>query len=214
MASAKEQIVSLAEQLKGVQLMVVTKHRSAEEIRQVVQAGVKIIGENRLQEIEKKYDNRLFTKLTNSGVELHFIGHLQTNKATRVVRACDAIQSVDSLRLAQEVNKQAARLNKVMPIFLQLNLTEEAQKYGLLESELEQAVHLVQQLPQLQLRGLMCMGMVGDDEKTRSTFRACKVLADQFNLPEVSMGMSGDYLIAVEEGSTMVRLGSVIFENT
>ncbi|MDP3976146.1 MAG: YggS family pyridoxal phosphate-dependent enzyme [bacterium] len=211
MASIKENVERFRSQLGSVQLMVVTKHRSAQQIRQVIDAGVQCIGENRLQEIEDKYDLKLFRELKQKGGELHFIGHLQTNKTAKVVRFSDCIQSVDSLRLAEEIERQAAKLGKTMPIFLELNLTGEEQKHGLSEADLASSVEAIRTLQHLQLRGLMCMGKDDDLEATRSAFRRCRQLAEQFQLPEVSMGMSGDYQVALQEGSTMIRVGSAIF---
>lgn len=210
--SAQENISMLQQELAGIQLVAVTKHRPVTDILAVIQAGIKDLGENRLQEIEKKYDSRLFHELERNGVRLHFLGHLQKNKVNKVVRLCDVIQSVDSLELARLINRAAERLGKIIPIFLELNLTGEEQKFGLREEELTPLVPPVQTLQHLHLRGFMCMGKVGDEIVTRTVFRKCRELVRSFRLPEVSMGMSEDYRIAIEEGTTMVRLGTMIFE--
>jgi len=205
-------------QIMPAKLLVVTKTRPVRNIREVIASGVKDIGENTLQEIQKKYDHNLFRELQKNGVKLHYIGHLQTNKIRKIVRLCDVIQSVDSLEKAEKVNQAAQDLNKVMPIFLELNLTGEEQKHGIfLEGDddyhrLQQVISNIQKLTCLQLLGFMCIGKHDHPEETRRVFRKCKELANHFGLPEVSMGMSEDYPIAVEEGSTMVRLGRIVFE--
>jgi len=222
-------IRQLQQNIHSARLLVVTKKRSVREIREVIAAGVKDIGENTLQEIQKKYDHHLFRELQQNGVRLHYLGHLQTNKIRKIVRMCDVIQSVDSLEKAEKVNQAAADLKKIMPIFIELNLTGEEQKHGIplpsgenFDSRLQgtndtqpllrEMVSTILQLPHLKLLGFMCIGKHDDPEITRDIFRTCKKLSDEFGLPETSMGMSDDYKIAIEEGSTMVRLGRVVFE--
>lgn len=209
-----ENITRISAEIQPAQLLVVTKHRSADEIREVIKAGVKQIGENRLQEIQEKYDEQLLSELKEKNVQLHFIGQLQSNKVSKVVSFCDVIQSVDSFELAEKINQAAEAQGKNIAIFLQLNLTDEEQKSGFSgsEEELRTLVEKVQSFSHIDLLGFMCMGKEGDEEETRKAFRECKRLANQFQLPEVSMGMSQDYQIAVEEGATLVRLGSIIFE--
>ena len=193
--------------------MIVTKTQPAKVIREVIAAGATDIAESRLQEISEKYDLKLFRLMQQHQVRLHFIGRLQTKKLSKVVRLCDVIQSVDSWDKAQRIDQHAANLNKTMPIFLQLNLTEEPQKGGLHPDELSELVPQIQALPNTELLGFMTIGKLDDAETTRQAFRQCKALADQYQLPEVSMGMSGDYEIALEEGATMLRMGTRLFEN-
>lgn len=193
-------------------LLVVTKKRPVQDIRDVIAAGAKDIGENTLQEIEEKYDPDLFGELEKNGVRLHFIGHLQSNKIKKIVQACDVIHSIDSLEKAEKVNQAAGEFKKLMPVYIELNLTGEEQKHGIPVADLQNMFQSIQRLPNLKLIGFMCMGKHGDPEETRRVFRRCKELSVQFRLPETSMGMSEDYQIAVEEGSTMVRLGRVVFE--
>lgn len=210
----------LQSQIGAAKLLVVTKKRPVRQIREVIGAGIKDIGENTLQEIEEKYDNNLFRELRNSNVLLHYIGHLQTNKIRKIVRYCDVIQSVDSLEKAKKVDQAASDLKKTMPIFLELNLTQEEQKHGIPVEpstnghypELQQFIADIQRLPNLKLLGFMCIGKHDDLEKSREVFQICKRLANLFQLPEISMGMSEDYPVAIQEGSTMVRLGRVVFE--
>lgn len=216
-------IERLRNDLRGTKLLVVTKKRSVREIREVIACGVKDIGENTLQEIQKKFDNNLFRELQKNGVRLHYIGHLQTNKIRKIVRLCDVIQSVDTLEKAEKVSQAAADLKKTMPIFLELNVTGEEQKHGIILFESEDgsphsSVHLremisqIQKLSNVRLLGFMCIGKHDDLEETRKVFKKCNQLAQEFGLPEVSMGMSEDYPVALEEGSTMVRVGRIIFE--
>jgi len=204
---------SLQSQSGPATLVVVTKKQPAKIIAEVIEAGATDLGENRLQEILDKYDPELFYFMKQRGVRLHFIGQLQSNKIAKIVRLCDMIQSVDSLDKAEKIDKAAAKFDKVMPILLQLNLTDEAQKAGVTEEQLAELVPQIQTLDHIDLQGFMTMGKAGDEQATRQAFQKCKVLADQYKLTEVSMGMSGDFEIALEEGSTMVRIGSRIFEN-
>jgi pyridoxal phosphate enzyme (YggS family) len=217
--SIQERVETLQTQIKPSTLLVVTKKRSVKAIREVISAGIKDIGENTLQEIQKKYDHHLFRELQQNGVRLHYLGHLQTKKIRQIVRLCDVIHSVDSLGKAEKVNQAAADLNKIIPIFLELNLTGEEQKHGIVlkpssqdEDQLELIISEIKTLPNLKLLGLMCIGKIGDEQKSREIFRKCKSLAERYQLHETSMGMSDDYKTALEEGSTLVRLGRVIFE--
>lgn len=221
MQNTVKNIKNLFKKIGNTTLLAVTKKRSPKEIREVIAAGVKHIGENTLQEIQKKYDLNLFRELQKNGAQLHYIGHLQRNKVNKIVKLCDVIQSVESLELAEKVNQAAAALKKVMPIFLQLNLTGEEQKHGVRVSEdevglprLQEVIEGIKKLSNLHLLGFMTIGKHGDSESTRQAFRRCRQLADQFNLTEVSMGMSEDYPLAIQEGATMVRIGSLLFEGS
>ena len=211
MINVQGRIAKIQAQIGTTKLMVVTKKRSPGDSREVMAAGVKFIGENTIQEIERKYDLSLCRELKKNGVELHFIGHLQKNKVNKVLRYCDAIQSVDSIELAEKINAAAGNVGKIMQIFLELNLTGEPQKYGFKEIEIAAAVASIKSLAHVRLMGFMTIGKHGDFETTRQVFRRCRAFADQYELPEVSMGMSEDYFIAYEEGASMVRIGSAVF---
>ncbi len=193
-------------------MMAVTKYSDLRVVEQLIEAGVKHLGENRLQDIQSKYNPQLLDEMKDAGVSLHFIGHLQSNKVAKVLQFCDQVDSVDSLKLASKINQVATEMSKVVPILLQLNLSEEEQKSGLAEAELSQLIEQVHQLPCIDLRGLMCIGKQDEPDETRKIFRRCKQLADAHGLAEVSMGMSQDYEIALEEGASMVRLGRVLVE--
>ena len=207
-----ERLGVLKDLFENQQLVVVTKGRSADDIREVIAAGAMNIGENKLQEIQQKFDRKLFRELEQQNAHLHFLGHIQSNKVKKIVKFCDLIQSVDSIGIARKINQAAEQCNKVMPVYLQLNLTGEEQKYGFTKAELSQAIEAIDQLEHLHIEGLMCMGKAGDEQSTRAAFKTCRRLAEQSGLAEVSMGMSQDYRIALEEGSTMVRIGSALFE--
>jgi len=216
MNTVAQNIAEIKKQITPAQLLVVTKTRSTEDIRSVIEQGVKMIGENKAQEVFDKYDQSLLDDLRKQKVELHFIGHLQTNKVKKILQYCDVIQSVDSLKLAEKINQAAKNMDKKVKIFLQLNLTREEQKYGFIITEtnlsyLKQIIAEIKILSNLDLIGFMCMGVLDNNDKTRQAFRSCKELSFHLKLPETSMGMSDDYQIAVSEGSTIVRIGSKIF---
>lgn len=191
---------------QNVCLIAVTKNRALTEINQAIQAGVTCIGENRIQEAAQKFPHLPL-------IEKHFIGHLQTNKIKLAVELFDVIESVDSLRLAQKISEEAIKQNKTMTIFLEINIAADPQKYGLTPAEALTISPQIQALPNLKLRGLMTIVPYFDDpEQTRPFFKSMKQLQTKLNLPELSMGMSNDYLIALKEGATIVRIGTVIFE--
>ncbi|MCF7836623.1 YggS family pyridoxal phosphate-dependent enzyme [Candidatus Gracilibacteria bacterium] len=188
-----------------ISIVAVTKNHSAAEINELLENGVSQIGENKLQEfLAKKYEIK--------NCEKHFIGRIQSNKAREIARNFDVVQSVGSVRIARILDDESAKLEKILPIFLQANLADESQKSGLLESELSQAVTEITKLQNLKIEGLMVIGVLGDDEKTREVFAEAKKLNDQFGFQSLSMGMSGDWQIAVEEGANFLRIGSLLFE--
>lgn len=205
-------IANLQKKVYPAKLCVVTKGRSISEIHEVLKSGVTMIGENKLQEIQKKYDLPLFHEMKRKGVALHFIGHLQSNKVKKVVELCDVIESVDHLELAKKISDTALAMQKIVPVFLELALTKESQKCGFTKEQLNAEFLKIMQLPGIKVIGLMTMGKEGDSEKTRAAFRCCHELSKHYALPELSMGMSDDYEIAIEEGATIVRLGRIIFE--
>lgn len=207
-------IHQLQQEVSPAKLMIVTKGRSAAEVFEAVQTGAKYLGENRVQEILEKYSPKLMEAVAASSAEIHFIGKLQTNKVKALLPYVHTIHSVDSLKLAQKINNEAAVLGRVVPIYLEINATHEPQKSGFAPSSLEAAIVAIRPLPSLSVVGLMCMGKRGDTEDTRKAFKLCRMLANKYGLVGCSMGMSDDYLIALSEGSTMVRLGRRAFEKT
>lgn len=203
---------------QGVKLVVVTKKRTKEEL-DVLYPLHRVWGENRVQELTEKKE------MYGPEVEWHMIGHLQTNKVKYIAPFISLIHSVDSYRLLEEINKQAQKYNRVVPVLLQVHIAEETTKHGFAEHELYNMLRQEQwrQLLHIQMRGVMGMATYTDDaQKIRKEFRRLRNIfetikkehfADSSYFCEVSMGMSNDYRIAIEEGTTMVRLGSVIFED-
>lgn len=187
--------------------MAVTKNRTIPQIKEAIQAGITCIGENRVQEAAQKLP------LLPSSVEKHFIGHLQTNKVKQAVELFDVIESVDSLRLAKKISEEAVLQNKTMTVFLEINIANDPRKYGLTPDQARTLLPQFQTLSNLKISGLMTIvPYFKNPEQTRPFFKKMKKLQTELNLPELSMGMSNDYHIAIKEGSTIMRLGTVIFE--
>jgi pyridoxal phosphate enzyme (YggS family) len=194
-----------------VTVVAVTKSHPPEAVRAAAAAGLHVVGENRVQEALAKQ-----AELTDLQVEWHLIGTLQRNKAKLAVNRFALIHSVDSAGLAQDLDRRAAPGSR-QPILVQVNCSDELQKGGVEPGELSALVDAIRPLQHLELRGLMTMAALTDDSTVqRAAFRRCRELRDREEarggrLPELSMGMSGDYLVAVEEGATMVRLGTLLF---
>lgn len=192
------------------EIIAVSKTFPIEAIEKVMTLGYTHFGENKAQELKEKAKSGL-------PVTWHFIGHLQTNKVKDVVRDATWIHSVDSLRLLESIQKECAKLDKKMNICIQVNLTHEDTKSGVEVSELEPLIHQALQYPNIQLCGLMVIGpTIGDDEAIRSVFMKAhdlhRSLLDRHPmLTELSMGMSHDYPLAIENGATMIRIGSILF---
>jgi len=192
---------------QNVKLIVVTKERSVSQIKEVLECGQIALGENKAQELEEKAPQL-------SGVEWHFVGHLQSNKARPVVELCEFIHSVDSIKLLQKINSTAREFDKVQKVLLEVNVSNEETKFGFREDELPPVLDTLKQLPfgHLRIMGLMTMAPLVEPEKTRHFFRKLFFLSQELHLKELSMGMSNDFEVAVEEGATMVRIGTRIFE--
>lgn len=194
-----------------IKIVVVTKTIDIERIIEAIRAGALILGENRVQEAQKKVMSDELRVMSDE-VEWHLIGHLQTNKAKTAVRLFDLIHSVDSLHLAREINKYAEGVGKIQDILIEVNVSGEKSKYGIRPEELEGFLKDISAFKSLNVKGLMTMPPFSEDpEDSRYYFRRLKELAEDFRLNELSMGMSNDYEIAVEEGATMVRIGTAIF---
>jgi pyridoxal phosphate enzyme (YggS family) len=195
-----------------IKLIAVSKTFDVGDIEKVFNEGLKDFGENKAQELSSKYE-QLGDKIT-----WHFIGHLQRNKVRNVVTAASYIHSVDSLQLASEINKYAARLNKVQKILLQVKTSGEESKFGIdNKSELYDLAGYCKEFSNIQVVGLMTIAPLTEDENLiRQSFKQLRKLradlnADGFGLKELSMGMTSDFEIAIEEGATMLRIGSAIF---
>jgi pyridoxal phosphate enzyme (YggS family) len=202
-----------------IRLMAVSKVHPAEALAEAVGAGLNLFGENRVQEFETKRTR--LTALGVGGATVHLIGHLQSNKSAKAAEIFDGIDSVDSLRLAERLNDAAGRLNKRLPILLEIKLSEEPTKAGL-DPGSSQFRNLLDSLPHLghlAMHGLMTIAPFDDHpESARACFRRLRQLRDtwahdhpRFDFTDLSMGMSGDFEIAIEEGSTIVRIGTALF---
>jgi len=188
-----------------VTLVAVSKTFPASMIDDAIAAGLTEIGENRVQEARDK-------KLSVRGAaRWHLIGHLQSNKAKDAARLFDVIQTVDSLALAEKIGRAADAVGKQRDVLLEVNVGDEPQKSGVATADLEALARDVRNIAALRLRGLMSIPPVGSEEQTRRYFRQLRALRDALGMDELSMGMSEDFEIAIEEGSTMVRIGRAIF---
>jgi len=199
-----------------VKLIAVSKGVSAETIKNAVENGIRELGENRVQEAQEKI-TIITACLPDSRVKWHLIGHLQKNKTKIAVQIFDMIHSVDSLELALLLNRYAGETGKKQKIMLQVKLSDEESKYGILKDNLIEVLAGIVHLANLQVEGLMTIPPYFDDpERVRLFFRELKELKDNavragFGLTELSMGMSNDFEVAIEEGATMVRVGTAIF---
>ncbi len=204
----------LAELPEGVQLVGAAKTRTAEEVFEAIEAGLSILGHNYVQEAERLFD------VVSQPVEWHMIGHLQSNKAKKAVEFFDMIETVDSLKLAKASDKACKGFNKTMPILLEVNSGEEAQKAGVMPEAAARLIKEISTLAHVNVRGLMTMGpFTGDPEECRPYFRKTKKLFDEIKTLNIqdtemsilSMGMSNSYEVAIEEGANLVRIGTSIF---
>ena len=202
-----------------VTIVLAAKTRSPEEVVEVIEAGATDIGENYVQEAEKMYE-ALGEKAKH--VRWHMIGSLQTNKINKALKMFDVFQTVDSLEKAQAVDRRAARIEKILPVYLEVNIGGEGSKSGMPPEyeHIEQLVREVSTLEHIKIEGLMTMGPISyDPEESRPYFRETKKIFDEIQslqIPNVdmqilSMGMSSSYKVAIEEGANMVRLGTIIF---
>ena len=194
----------------SILLMPVTKGHPVESVEEAASLGLRVFGENKVQEAKAKIPQ------CSSRLQWHMIGHLQSNKARDAVQLFSMIQSIDSLGLAEEVNKWAEKLGKRVPILLEVNTAGEASKFGFSPENLP--VEEVNRLPRLELQGLMTVAPYSaTPERVRPYFQKLRELRDECSnrlgapLPHLSMGMSGDYEVAVEEGATIVRIGTALF---
>jgi len=207
---------------EGVELMSVSKTYPAETIAEAAALGLTLFGENRVQEFAgKAEDLKPLRSRGEKPIRMHLIGHLQSNKAARAAELFDAVDSVDSLRLAQRLNEAAQKLGKRLPVLLEVKLSPEETKEGL-EPESAEAAQLLEALPDfsnLETRGLMTIAPWGAPEDvTRACFRSLREWRDRWaathtklNLDVLSMGMSGDFPLAIAEGATRIRVGTALF---
>jgi hypothetical protein len=211
----REQVRKLIEELpEGVLLVGAAKTRTPDEILEAIEAGLEIVGENYVQEAERAFEK------VGRKAKWHLIGHLQTNKVKKAVAVFDMIETVSSLKLAEEIDKACAKAGKVMPVLIEINSGEEAQKSGVNPDEAENLIRAMCPLKNIRIVGLMTMGpFAGDPEQSRLYFQRTRKLFDDLktmDLPGVemkylSMGMSNSYKVALEEGANMVRIGTKLF---
>lgn len=200
----------------SIKLVAVTKTIALQRIIEAVNAGVTVFGENKVQEAKEKISN-LKSQIPNSPVEWHLIGNLQKNKAKTAVQLFDLIHSLDSSGLADELNKYSHRFNKRQRVLIQVKLSNEPTKHGVSEKDLISLLERVAGMENLRPEGLMTMPPFYEDpDKTRPYFKKLRYIAEKttekgFPLRELSMGMSNDFEVAIEEGATMVRIGTAIF---
>lgn len=219
--SIAQNISSILAALKGTaaKLVAVTKTRSVDELQEVYATGLRIFGENRVQEMQEKQPQ------LPTDVQWHLIGHLQSNKVKYIAPYITMIHSVDSLDLLQEINKHAKKNNRIISCLLQIFIATEETKFGLSEAEAEAilASEDIKTLENIKIVGLMGMASnTSNATQIRGEFKSLKNLSDNLSntykgenidFKEISMGMSGDYAIAIEEGSTLIRVGSALFSD-
>ena len=211
----RENVQQLLNELpSGVELVAAAKTRTAEEVLEAVESGVKIVGENYAQEAEGIYG------VIGNKAKWHFIGYLQKNKVKKAVRLFDMIETVDSVDIAREIDKRCAQIGKVMPVLVEINSGREKQKSGVLPENAEQLIKAISSLLNIKVMGLMTMGpRFGNPEDSRPYFVITRKIFEKIKaleLPDIemtclSMGMTNSYKIALEEGANMVRIGTKIF---
>jgi len=217
MSAIQQNINQIISAYPSVKLVAVTKTHPVEILQETYDGGYKIFGENKVQELTGKYEQ------LPKDIEWHLIGHLQTNKVKYIAPFVYMIHSIDSLKLLKEVNKRAAQNNRTIKVLLQIDISKEATKFGMNEQECEELLKTeeVKSFHNIQICGVMGMASFTDDETLiRSQFKSLKTFFDKLKeqffyssseFKEISMGMSGDYEIAIKEGSTIIRVGSSIF---
>ncbi len=211
MAGVKDNVLKILSWLPGyVELVAAAKSRSVEEILEAIDSGVRIIGENYVQEAEEKFS------VIGPKVRWHFIGHLQKNKVKKAVKIFDMIETVDSIEIANEINKACASINKTMPVLIEINSAKEKNKSGVLPLDAETIIKNILGLPNIKLAGLMTMGpLLENPEDYRAYFKETKTLFDKIRISHdikyLSMGMSDSYHIAIQEGANLIRIGTAIF---
>ena len=198
---------------RDIRIVAVSKYYDYQRIEEAFRAGLRNFAESRAIEAVEKI-GKLEDKIRQDST-YHFIGHLQTNKVKYVVGNFDYIQSVDSLKLAEQIAKYAQEKNIVQKILIQVNNADEESKFGIAPSQLDELIEEISKLSSISIEGLMNIAPLIDDEKElRKLFSQMRHLKEKYSLKELSMGMSNDYKIALDEGATMIRLGRKLFENS
>ena len=210
--SIAENTTTLVQEIpQHVQLVAVSKTKTNEEIMQAYDAGQRVFGENKIQDMTRKQEE------LPKDIQWHMIGHVQSNKVKYMAPYVDLIHGVDSTKLLKEINKQATKNNRIIPCLLQIHIAQEDNKFGFSEEECQQAIEMSKEFPHVHIIGLMGMASYTEDQKQiAQEFAGLKNLYDQLiqqnhRLETLSMGMSGDYPLAIAQGSNMIRVGSKIF---
>ena len=199
-----------------VTLIAVSKTKPIETLQEAYDLGIRIFGENKVQELVEKYDS------LPKDIEWHMIGHLQRNKVKYIIDKVSCIHSVDSLRLAETIEKEAAKHNKIIDILLEVNVAKEDTKFGLMPEDVEELLEQLHDFTHIRVKGLMTIApFVNDSEENRPVFQRLHKLSvdiasknidnNNVNMSILSMGMTNDYQVAIEEGATMIRVGTGIF---
>jgi pyridoxal phosphate enzyme (YggS family) len=210
-----ENVKKILEELpESVELVAAAKTRTPEEILQAAEAGVKIVGENYVQEAQEAFE------LVGHKVKWHFIGHLQRNKVKKAVKIFDMIETLDSIELAAEIDKRCLRIGKIMPVLIEINSGKEKQKFGVWPEDTERLIQEAVKFENIHIQGLMTMGPAfGNPEDARPYFIKTKRLFDKIKALDIpgiemkflSMGMTNSFRVAIQEGANMVRIGTRIF---
>ncbi|MBU2440178.1 YggS family pyridoxal phosphate-dependent enzyme [bacterium] len=197
-----------------IKLVAVTKTATIEQIKEAISAGVKIIGENKVQEAKEKY------QILSADIEWHLVGHLQTNKVKYAIEIFDLIHSVDSIKLAKEIDRRSLQFGMITNVLVEVNVSGEETKYGIKSEEVEPFLKEISEFSRIKVRGLMTITPIAEDkEEVRPYFRKLRELSKEIkskNIKNVkmdylSMGMTDDFEVAIEEGANMVRIGRGIF---
>jgi len=204
----------LKETPSDITIVAAVKGRTVEEVQEAIESGIKYIGENYLQEAEKKYP------LIGKVVRWHFIGHIQKRKSKKIVELFDMVETLDSIEVAEEINREASKIDKIMPVLIEVNSGGEPQKSGLMTENVESFIEQISHFKNIKVQGIMTMGPFFEDaEKLRPYFIETRKLFEDIkkkNIQNVemeflSMGMSSSYKVAIEEGANIIRIGTLIF---
>ena len=204
----------LKETPSDITIVAAVKGRTVEEVQEAIESGIKYIGENYLQEAEKKYP------LIGKVVRWHFIGHIQKRKSKKIVELFDMVETLDSIEVAEEINQEASKIDKIMPVLIEVNSGREQQKSGLITENVESFIEQISHFKNIKVQGIMTMGPFFEDaEKLRPYFIETRKLFEDIkkkNIQNVemeflSMGMSSSYKVAIEEGANIIRIGTLIF---
>lgn len=201
----KDNIIKLINEVKPIPIVAATKYINYSLARDLYSYGITNFGENRVDSFLEKFNN-----LTDLNITWHFIGHLQKNKVKKIINKIDYLHSLDSLDLAKIINEERV---DVLPTFIELKLTNNDNKYGIKREELDDFIKELNKYPKIKIIGFMTMTDLDmTTEEKRNVFREARKLKEKYNLEKLSMGMTDDYKIAIEEGATNVRLGRILFD--